>query len=163
MSKVKLYVVLFLLFLLERVFFARVEIFGLTPWVVYTFLLVYAALCADFFFVAAVSVAVGAICDLTGGGAVGSAITVFAFSAAAMNLLTHRVLNNGYIITVLLTIPVSIAGELFYFYLNRGGVLHFSLGSIFGNIVLLLTLLNTVFAILLYPLAKKISKGGSVI
>ncbi len=153
-DKLKTYLIMFLLFLLERVLFARLNIFGLNPWISLAFVLSVSSVCDDFDKSMILAFISGLILDLLGGGIFGSSMLVFVLSALFINLLTKKLLKTNFILSLVLIFIAFLLGESVYFLINNK-----SLSGIFGSL-LLLAFINTVISVIFYPLAKSLEKGG---
>ncbi len=154
MNKLKTYLIIFLLFLLERVFFARVSVFGLTPWLSMAFVLSFVSVSDDFNGSMILAFVSGILLDFISGGVFASSTAVFVLSALFINLLTKKVLKSNFILSTIVVFIAFLLGESLYFLINKG-----NLSEIFVSI-LLLAFINTLVSMLFYPLAKRLSKGG---
>ncbi len=154
MNKLKTYLIIFLLFLLERVFFARIGIFGLTPWLSMAFVLSVSSVSDDLNGSIILAFVSGLLLDFISGGVFGSSTAVFVLSALFINLLIKKVLKSNFILSIILIFIAFLLGESVYFLINKG-----DLSGIFASL-LLLAFINTLISILFYPLAKRLLKGG---
>ncbi len=154
MNKLKTYLIIFLLFLLERVFFARFGIFGLTPWLSMAFLLSLSSVTDDFNGNIVLAFVSGLFIDFISGGVFLSATLVFVLMSLFINLLTKKLLRSNFWLSEILIFVAFLMGESVYFLINKA-----ELSEIFGSI-LLLALINTLISMLFYPIAKRIWKRG---
>lgn len=160
MKSVKIFFAVAALFLLERVFFAvHLEIFSLCPWLMFTFCLIASAVSEEPYEAIITAGFCGLLADISGGGAAGSAMAVFAISATLVYYFTSRFFQNSLLIALIAVFVFGIAGEMLYFLLNSTGVENYSAMSAFWTIALPLSAIDTVFAFLMYPVAKKLFAG----
>lgn len=155
MKSLKIFLVCAILFLLERVFFTRFEIFSLTPWLMFAFCLISAAVKEELGSLPVIAGLCGLAADLSGGGATGSAMASFAISAALVHFFAARIFRNSLIISLAAVFAVGIFGEMLYFVLNSGGAVNFSKAAALWSVALPLSAINTLFALIMYPLAKR--------
>ncbi len=155
MRAFKIFIAAFLLFTLERLFFARIEIFSLTPWLGFAFCMIGAAVSRDTQTAIIAAAVYGLISDLSGEGAAGSAMVVFALSAGAVQFVAGRIFGNSLVFSLAVVFVISIVGEMLYYLLNSQA-LDISLGSILWSIAIPLSVLNTIAALALYPVAKRL-------
>lgn len=160
MKSLKIFLVIAALFLLERVFFAMyLEIFSLCPWLMFSFCLVAAAVADEPFEAIVTSGFCGLLADISGGGYAGSSMAVFALSATVVYYFTSRFFRNSRLIALIAVFLFGLLGEMLYFLLNSSGINNFSVISVLWHIALPLAVIDTVFAFLVYPLAKRIFAG----
>ncbi len=160
MKTLKIFLVAAALFLLERVFFARsFEIFSLSPWLMFTFCLTGAAVSDE----AHTSIITAGLCglaaDMSGGGVAGSAMAAFALSASLVHYFAVRLFRDSIVVSIVAVFLFGLGGEMLYFLLNSGGVISFSAIAVFWSVALPLAAVNSVFALLMYPLAKRVFAG----
>lgn len=156
MKKLKIFLMCALLFLLERVLFARLEIFSVTPWLLYSFCLLSGALSDDIKKPVIISALCGLAADLTGGGVTGAAMLSFTLSAALVHFLAAKLFQSGIIVTLLAVFIVGIGGEMLCFAINSIGTNGYSAGWYLWRIALPLSLIDTLFALIIYPIAKRL-------
>lgn len=159
MKKLKIFLICALLFLLERVFFARFQIFSLTPWLLYTFCLLSGAFSDEIKKPILISALCGLAADLTGGGAIGAGAVSFTLSAALMYFFVSKVFQRGLIVTLLAVFLVGIGGEMLCFSLNGIGANGYSAAWTLWHTALPLSVIDTVFALIIYPIAKRLFAG----
>lgn len=156
MKKLKIFLICVLLFLLERVLFARFEIFSITPWLLFTFCLLSGALSDELKKPVLISALCGLAADLTGGGAAGTAMVSFSLSAALVHFLAAKVFSNNIFVTLITVFIIGIGGEMLYFALNSVGANGYSAAWILWRTALPLSLIDTAFAFIIYPIAKRL-------
>lgn len=159
MKKLKIFLICALLFLLERVFFARFQIFSLTPWLLYTFCLLSGAFSDEIKRPILISALCGIAADLTGGGAIGAATVSFTLSAALVHFFVAKIFQRGIVVTLLAVFLIGTGGEMLYFALNGIGANGYSAVWTLWHTALPLSLINTVFALIIYPVAKRLFAG----
>ncbi len=155
MKVFKIFLAAGVLFFLERLFFARIEILSLTPWLGFAFCLVGAALSVDTTTAIVTAAVYGLISDLTGDGTAGSAMLSFALSAGAVRLISSGIFKNSVAVTLMSVFVVGILGEMLYYLLNSRG-LDVEFGRLLWSVALPLSVINTVFALVLYPVCKRL-------
>ncbi len=159
MKGVKIFIMCALLFLLERVLFARFEILSVTPWLLFTFCLLSGAFSDDIKRPILISAIAGLLADLTGGGTVGTAMVSFALSSAAVYFLVRKIFHSSMLIMLLAVFFVGMGGEMLYFWLNSFDANGFSAVYILWRTALPLAFIDTVFALIIYLLANRIFVG----
>ena len=159
MKKLKVFLMCALLFLLERVLFARFQIFSLTPWLLFTFCLLSGAFSDEIKRPVLISALCGLAADLTGGGAIGAAMVSFVLSAALVHFFVSKVFQRDLVVTLLAVFFVGIGGELLYFSLNGIGANGYSAAWTLWHTALPLSMINTIFALIIYPIAKRLFAG----
>ncbi len=150
------------LFLLERLVFARFPIFSFTPWLGFAFFLVGAAAAIDDISAIVAAAAFGLVADLTGDGAAGSAMFVFGVSATVVQFVAGGIFKNSFPITLLTVFVVGIFGEFLYYLINTGGF-ELSLLRLFISVMLPLSAINTLFALIMYPISKRVFSERRVV
>ncbi len=162
MKNIKIILSLLALFVLERVIFARFQIFSLTPWLGFSFCLIGGAVGNDKKTAIVTALIYGLISDLTGTSITGSAMISFAFSVYIVQIAVLRIFKNSFFVSALAVFIASIFGELLYYLLNFSGI-DISIGGLLWSFVLPLSLINTLFATVLYYPARWIFTGRSAI
>lgn len=152
----KIFVSCVILFLLERVLFAHFAIFSLTPWAVFTFCILSGVLSNDAVSPLVMSLACGIATDLTSGGNTGTA----ALSFVALTLIVHffvaKVFQRNIRVVLISVFLAGVGGEMLYFAMNGAGANGFSLLWTLWHKALPLALLDTLFAFIIYPVAKRL-------
>ncbi|MBS7298743.1 MAG: rod shape-determining protein MreD [Eubacteriales bacterium] len=160
MKILKIFLTAVALFVLERVLFVRqFEIFSLTPWLLFTFSLTVASVSEEYNDALATAFFCGLAADISGGGEFGSATAVFTLSAAAVYFFSSRLFRNSLIIALVGVFVFGLGGEMIYFFLNGRGISDFSALQTLWSVALPLAVIDTVFALVLYPLAKRLFAG----
>lgn len=157
MKGLKLVVICIVLYLFERVFFPYFRIFSQTPWLMFAFCMAFAVREEDFVRPVMAAALCGLLNDLGGGGASGIGMSVYAVSAALVNVFSVRVFSGGMMVGLLLVFLFSMPAELIYCAANyqTDGIM-----TVLLKTALPLSILNTVFAFVLYPLAGRVRSGG---
>ena len=155
MRSIKIFAVCVVLFLLERVFFTRFQIFSLTPWLLFSFCAVSAAVHEELGWWILCAGLCGLAGDLAGGGAAGVGMAVYALGAVGIHVFAARIFRESMPFTIVIIFIFSIAAELLYFLLNRGGIPRVDWPGVLTAVVLPLAVINTAFAMLMYPLAVR--------
>lgn len=150
MKKFGIFLVPAILFLLERVFFTRFEIFSLVPWLMLSFCLSAAAVRKELGMLPVIAGLCGLASDFAGGGAVGSATAVYVICVLGVHIAAVRIFRESIPVSMLFVCVFSALGELLYCRLNS---IALDAGAVM-YVVLPLALVNTLFAALLYPLAR---------
>ena len=163
MKALKIFLVCAVFFLLERVLFARIEIFSLAPWLGFAFCLIGAAVSADMHTAIITAAVYGLVSDLAGGGATGSAMISFVLSAGLVHLLAGRIFRNSLAVSLSAVFVVGIFGEMLYYILNSRGLENFSFVGMLWSVALPLSAINTAVAFVLYPLSKRIFAGRRIV
>ena len=156
MKSIKIFAVCVILFLLERVFFTRFQIFSLTPWLLFSFCAVSAAVHEELGWWTLCAGLCGLAGDLAGGGAAGVGMAVYALGAAGINIFATRIFHERLPFTVAIIFIFSTAAEMLYFLLNSGGMRAVGWRGAFLTVALPLAVINTVFALIMYPLAARL-------
>lgn len=157
MKQVKIFCAVVVLFVLERVFFARYfEIFSLCPWLMFTFCLMTAAVSGELSQTAVIAGICGLLADISGGGAAGTAIAAFTVSVVPVYYFTTNLFRSSLPIALIAVFIFGTAGEMLYFSLNSGGVVNYSFLTALWSVALPLAAIDTVFALLMYPVVKRI-------
>lgn len=151
MKNFRIFLVLALLFILERVFFTRFEIFSLVPWLMFAFCLTAAAIRDELGMLPVVAGLCGLAVDLAGGGAEGSAAAVYALCVLGVHVTAVRIFRESIPVSIAFIFVFSMLGEMLYCKLNYSGV---DWIGVILSIILPLAIINTVFSALLYPLAR---------
>lgn len=160
MRILKIFLTAAALFVLERVFFVRqFEIFSLTPWLLFVFSLTAASVSEEYSDALATAFLCGLVSDISGGGEFGSATAVFTLSAVAVYFFSSRLFRNSIIIALIGVFVFGLGGEMIYFFFNGRGLSDFSAGQTLWSVALPLAVIDTVFALVLYPLAKRLFAG----
>lgn len=159
MKKLKVFLICALLFLLERVFFARFEIFSITPWLLFAFCLLSGAFSDDIRKPVIISAFCGLAADLSGGGPAGAAMLSFTLSSALVHFFVAKVFQRGIVVTLLSVFIIGIGGEMLYFSLSSIGANGYSAAWILWRTALPLALIDTLFAFIIYPIAKHLFAG----
>lgn len=154
MKKLKIFLMCALLFLLERVLLARFEIFSVTPWLLFSFCLLSGALSADIKKPVIISALCGLAADLTGGGTPGAAMLSFTLSAALVHFLAAKVFSNNLLVTLITVFVIGIGGEMLYFAMSSIGANGYFPGWFLWRIALPLSLIDSLFVLIIYPIAK---------
>lgn len=155
MGGITIAIVCILLFLAERVFFTRFEIFSITPWLVFSFIVAFAVnaeepqrwiICASL---------CGLLEDIAGGGAIGTAMASYAVGVWAIHLFSVRIFHTTALFSTCIIFVMSIVTAVIYCTLNYGFAL---CKESFFCVILPLGIINTVIAMIIYPIAKRISE-----
>lgn len=155
MNKFKIFFVCTALFFLERVFFTRFEIFGLVPWLLFSFVMAGAATKEELGTYPVFAGVCGLAVDLAGGGATGVGMILYALAAGGVFLLSRCVLREGFLTSALAVFIFSLAAESLYCIMNYAKA-NPEILSVFIRIILPLAVINTVFALVLSPIAKRL-------
>lgn len=156
MKGIKIFAVCIILFLLERVFFTRFEIFSLTPWLLFSFCAVAAAVHDEIGWWTLCAGLCGLAGDLAGGGCTGVGMAVYALAAAGIYVFAARIFHESVPFTAVIIFVFCLAAELLYCLLNYGGIRYIDWLGVLISVVLPLAVINTVSAMLMYPLAVRL-------
>lgn len=156
MKRLKILLICVLLFLLERVFFARFEIFSITPWLLFTLCLLSGAFSDDIKKPVIISALCGLAADLSGGGPAGAAMLSFTLSTALVHFFVSKVFQRGIVVTLLAIFIIGTGGEMLYFLLGSIGANGWSALWVLWRTALPLALIDTLFAFIIYPAAKRL-------
>ncbi len=151
----KIFLMAFLLFLLERLVFARIGIFSFAPWLGLSFCLVGAFHSVEGNTAVILAAVYGLVLDLTGGGGAGTAMFSFALSVWLIGIIGSKLFKNSLLSCLVLVFITGLFCECIYFSLNAKG-LEISFSSMFSQLALPLAAIDTFVALLLYPVAKRL-------
>lgn len=152
MKNLKIFLICILLFFLERVFFARVEIFSLTPWLLLTFCCLASTISKE----AKSLFIISGICGFVSGIASGSIIAnvlLYLFSSIVLYHISAFVLKHNIFVSVALTFILEIVCQMLYCLAEfpQSNML-----SVLFRVVVPTCAIDAVFAFALYPIAKKL-------
>lgn len=156
MKHLKIFLVCALLFIAERCFFPRFEIFSLTPWLGFGFFLAAGAACEDAAYAAAAAGIYGIVCDLTGGVCVGSQTAIYAFFTLAQYCMCTGIFKKNAAVVCASSFISSFLAASAFFLLNFAAYPDVKLSGCITALILPLAALNTAAALVFYIPAKRL-------
>lgn len=161
MDKVKLFVIIALITLIEAVFSVYIKIGGIMPDLLFVFVLCYAVERYSISSTITISVICGVLADCLVGRIFGNYLAIFSISAIMMWLIKDNILKNSLIVSFILIFVFGILAKSMYFLSNisvlkEAGYLY----SLF-RIILPETIYNTVISFVMIPLLRLTLKKRS--
>ena len=163
LQKVKIALWIVLITLIQSVFVPYINIFGITPNLLFIFSLCYAGVSKNIKSIMIISAVCGAIADCMTGRIFGVYVFIYLISALLIFLILEGVFSDNKLLFTVIVFVTTIFGETIFYLINIGVLKETKYIEVLFDTILPLAVINTLFSVILKVILKKsfkVKRGG---
>lgn len=156
MKKLKIFIILIILSLIQSFFGHYIRIGSIMPDVMFVFVVGYALLCDDIKSVLCVSAIFGITADCLSGRIFGDCTAVYMISAALGFIMSDSIFKDGVVFNIICVFLLTVIGKSGYYLINIVDLKESGYLYSLGRIIFPEAVYNTVVSPVIFPVVKRV-------